>query len=125
MAKAAGISQGSVHRIWKANDLKPHVTKGFKLSNDPHFEEKFWMSLACTSIHQRMLWFCVATKRANARLWNEASLDCPSTMAMRRHGRMITSGMERLHFSQLWIIWMARSSAEPKSITHMWNGSGF
>jgi transposase len=42
MAKAAGISQGSVHRIWKANDLKPHVTKGFKLSNDPHFEQKFW-----------------------------------------------------------------------------------
>ncbi len=42
MAKAAGISQSSVHRIWKANDLKPHVTVGFKLSNDPRFEEKFW-----------------------------------------------------------------------------------
>ena len=42
MAKAVGISQSSVQRIWKANDLKPHVTKGFKLSNDPHFEEKFW-----------------------------------------------------------------------------------
>lgn len=42
MAKAAGISQSSVQRIWKANDLKPHVVEGFKLSNDPHFEEKFW-----------------------------------------------------------------------------------
>lgn len=42
MARAVGISQSSVHRIWKANDLKPHVTKGFKLSNDPNFEEKFW-----------------------------------------------------------------------------------
>ena len=42
MAKAAGISQSSVQRIWKANDLKPHVTEGFKLSNDPHFDEKFW-----------------------------------------------------------------------------------
>lgn len=42
MAKAVGISQSSVHRIWKANDLKPHVTEGFKLSNDPDFEEKFW-----------------------------------------------------------------------------------
>ena len=42
MAKAVGISQSSVHRIWKANDLKPHLTEGFKLSNDPHFEEKFW-----------------------------------------------------------------------------------
>lgn len=42
MAEAAGISQSSVQRIWKANDLKPHLTEGFKLSNDPHFEEKFW-----------------------------------------------------------------------------------
>lgn len=42
MAKAAGISQSSVRRIWKANDLKPHLTEGFKLSNDPRFEEKFW-----------------------------------------------------------------------------------
>lgn len=42
MAKAAGISQSSVQRIWKANDLKPHIVEGFKLSNDPRFEEKFW-----------------------------------------------------------------------------------
>lgn len=42
MAKAAGISQSSVQRIWKANDLKPHLTDSFKLSNDPHFEKKFW-----------------------------------------------------------------------------------
>lgn len=42
MARATGISQSSVQRIWKANDLKPHIIEGFKLSNDPHFEEKFW-----------------------------------------------------------------------------------
>jgi transposase len=42
MAKEAGISQSTVQRIWKANDLKPHLSVGFKLSNDPHFEEKFW-----------------------------------------------------------------------------------
>lgn len=42
MAEAAGISQSSVQRIWKANDLKPHLIDGFKLSNDPRFEEKFW-----------------------------------------------------------------------------------
>ncbi len=42
MAKEVGISPDSVHRIWQANDIKPHVTKTFKLSNDPRFEEKFW-----------------------------------------------------------------------------------
>ena len=42
MAKAAGISPDSVHRIWQANDIKPHLVETFKVSNDKHFEEKFW-----------------------------------------------------------------------------------
>ena len=42
MAQAVGISPDSVHRIWKANDIKPHLTKTFKVSNDQRFEEKFW-----------------------------------------------------------------------------------
>jgi transposase len=29
-----------VHRVWSANELKPHRVRTFKLSNDPHFEEK-------------------------------------------------------------------------------------
>jgi len=42
MAKVAGISVGSVHALWQANDIKPHLTRTFKLSKDVHFEEKFW-----------------------------------------------------------------------------------
>ena len=42
MAKAVGMSPDSVHRIWQANDIKPHLVHTFKLSNDKHFEEKFW-----------------------------------------------------------------------------------
>ena len=41
MAQAAGISTASVQRLWAANDIKPHLTRTFKLSNDAHFEEKF------------------------------------------------------------------------------------
>jgi transposase/transposase-like protein len=40
MAKHAGISFASVARIWRANGLKPHIVRGFKLSNDPQFIEK-------------------------------------------------------------------------------------
>jgi transposase len=40
MAKAAGISPSSVGRIWAEAGLKPHLTRSFKVSNDPHFEEK-------------------------------------------------------------------------------------
>ena len=42
MAHHVGISHNSVHRIWKSNGIKPHLTKTFKLSNDKHFEDKFW-----------------------------------------------------------------------------------
>ena len=35
-----GISPSSVGRIWAEAGLKPHITKGFKVSNDPLFEEK-------------------------------------------------------------------------------------
>ena len=42
MARATGVSKDTVRRLWRANDIKPHVTRTFKLSNDPRFEEKFW-----------------------------------------------------------------------------------
>jgi transposase len=42
MARTAGVSVGTVHALWQANDIKPHLTRTFKLSNDPQFETKFW-----------------------------------------------------------------------------------
>lgn len=42
MGRHAGVSHSTVQRVWTKNDLKPHVIKTFKLSNDPKFEEKFW-----------------------------------------------------------------------------------
>jgi transposase len=42
MAKQAGISKSWVQQLWFRNDLKPHQTRTFKLSNDQQFEQKFW-----------------------------------------------------------------------------------
>jgi transposase len=42
MAQHARVSPATVQRLWQANDIKPHLTRTFKLSNDRHFEEKFW-----------------------------------------------------------------------------------
>lgn len=42
MARHVGISTGTVHNLWRANDIRPHLTRTFKLSNDKRFEEKFW-----------------------------------------------------------------------------------
>jgi transposase len=40
MARAAGVSEASVRRVWHAHGLKPHRVEVFKLSNDPQFTEK-------------------------------------------------------------------------------------
>ena|SRR5437763_1144700 len=41
MAAHRGVSKATVQRLWAKNALKPHRTKIFKLSSDPHFEAKF------------------------------------------------------------------------------------
>jgi transposase len=40
MAKAVGMSQATVLRIWRAFGLQPHRVETFKLSTDPYFIEK-------------------------------------------------------------------------------------
>jgi transposase len=40
MAKQFGMGHMTVHRIWKNHDLKPHLVKTFKYSNDTLLEEK-------------------------------------------------------------------------------------
>ena len=40
MAKATGMSQSAVSRIWRAFGLKPHLVESFKLSPDPQFIDK-------------------------------------------------------------------------------------
>jgi transposase len=42
MARHAGVSKSTVQKLWVQNDLKPQVTRTFKLSSDPAFEAKFW-----------------------------------------------------------------------------------
>jgi transposase len=40
MAKASGLNQTAVSRIWRAFGLKPHLAESFKLSPDPQFIDK-------------------------------------------------------------------------------------
>ena len=40
MAKEVGLSQTTIHRIWKTFGLQPHRSETFKLSPDPQFVEK-------------------------------------------------------------------------------------
>ena len=40
LAKELGVSQSMVSRVWRANGLKPHLVRTFKVSNDPQFVEQ-------------------------------------------------------------------------------------
>jgi len=42
MARAKGVSNHTVHKLWSDNDIKPHIKRTFKLSKDKQFEAKFW-----------------------------------------------------------------------------------
>lgn len=40
LARELGTTHSFVNRVWQESGLKPHLMKGFKVSNDPRFEEK-------------------------------------------------------------------------------------
>ena len=40
LAKQVGVGHSTVHRIWRAYDLKPHRIETFKFSQDPQLKEK-------------------------------------------------------------------------------------
>jgi len=40
MAKHMGVSKMTVQRLWKKYNIKPHLVKNFKISNDKNFVEK-------------------------------------------------------------------------------------
>jgi len=40
LAEVLGTNRSMVSRVWRANGLKPHLSRTFKVSNDPKFAEK-------------------------------------------------------------------------------------
>lgn len=40
LSRELGLPRDFIHRVWHAFGLKPHLSKSFKLSSDPHFTEK-------------------------------------------------------------------------------------
>jgi transposase len=40
LAKELGSNRSMVNRVWRANGLKPHLSRTFKVSNDRRFQEK-------------------------------------------------------------------------------------
>jgi len=63
LAKALGTSPSTVSRVWRANGLKPHLARTFKLSNDPQFVDKLIDVVGLyLNPPERALVFCVDEK---------------------------------------------------------------
>jgi hypothetical protein len=48
LAEHLGLGATTVRRVWQSNGLKPHLSRSFKLSRDPRFEDKLLDVWACT-----------------------------------------------------------------------------
>jgi transposase len=94
MAKSMGVSKATVQRLWIANDIKPHITRTFKLSKDKQFESKFWdviglylnppdraLVLCCDEKSQ-----CQALERTQPSLPLKGGHPCTKTHDYKRHG---------------------------------------
>ena len=77
MAEICGVSKASVQRIWRANGLKPHLVRTFKLSNDPDFIEKLEdvVGLLYEPARPRP-WCSASTRRARSRRLTARSQAC-------------------------------------------------
>ena len=42
MSRATGCSVGSVYDLWQADEIKPHLARNFKVTEDKECERKFW-----------------------------------------------------------------------------------
>src|SRR6202789_1742098 len=77
MAKRAGLSRASIHRIWQAFSLAPHRSETFKLSKDPLFIDKVRDIVGLyLAPPERALVLCVM-KRVRYKPWIEPRRCCP------------------------------------------------
>ena len=67
MAKATGMSQSAVSRIWRAFGLKPHLVDSFKLPPILSSSKRSAMWWASTSIPPKAPWCSAWTRRPRSR----------------------------------------------------------
>jgi transposase len=102
MAKATGLSQSTISRIWRGFVLQPHRSETFKLSTDPLFIDKVRDVVGLyLNPPERALVLAVDEKSQIQALDRSQPL-LPSVPDKRNGGRTTTSGMERPRCSQRW-----------------------
>lgn len=92
MARHVGLPKDTVQRLWAANDLQPHRTRLFKLSNDPQFEAKFWdvVGLYLDPPTQAVVLCC--DEKSQCQRWSARNPACHSAPGKFARARMTTIG---------------------------------
>lgn len=101
MAKARGVSANTVHRLWRANDIKPHIKWTFKISNEKNFEAKFWdvIGLYLDPPERSLVLCCDEKSQCQALERTQPALPLgPAACGLES---MTTSAMEPSHYSPL------------------------
>ena len=77
LGEEVGVSKNTIHRAWQDHQLKPHLTKSFKLSGIRSLwrSSPTWSASICS--RRRTLWSCVWMRRAKFRRSTVRSLACP------------------------------------------------
>src|ERR1700679_106242 len=89
MAKRAGLSRASIHRIWQAFSLAPHRSETFKLSKDPLFIDKVRDIVGLyLAPPERALVLCVDEKSQIQGLYRTAPLSHMRLGRMERRARV-------------------------------------
>ncbi len=76
MARETGASRDFVSRTWRARGLKPHLSRTFKLSGDPRFEEKLRDVVGLYLDPPENAAVSASTRRARSRRWTGRSRGC-------------------------------------------------
>ena len=94
MAKATGLSQSAVARIWKAFALQPHRVDTFKLSEGfPSSSTRCATSWGCTSPRRSAPWCCASTRNLRSKRWIAPPPSCRCGRAKPNGARTTTCAM--------------------------------
>src|SRR6516162_11245670 len=123
MALMAGVSKATVQRLWAANDIKPHLTRTFKLSKDKQFEKKFWdvIGLYLNPPEKAVVLCC--DEKSQIQALQRSQPGCRWAKGISAPKPTITTVTVRLPSLPRWIICRAKSSLTP--LKHTPTGSGW
>jgi len=125
MARELGVSKATVQRVWSENEIKPHLTRVFKLSTDPDFEAKFWdvIGLYLNPPERAVVLCCDEKSQIQALQRSQPGLPLGKGYIRTQTHDYYRRGP--LPFLPRWIIYRAKSSLTPPHHTPTASGWNF